>query len=157
LFEFENIFYLNLNFGFKYKSAEKEFQKYFQSPWPAQVNSAHFPLQSSSLILFSFLFSLSPVDFPAPAQSVHLAHGAVIPYLSRGLRRCLRLCHAAAALTRTSGCRLASRAHSSSPSPNRCQRLSVSPSGNPFLKLPPWRMEPSHRQLKCLPSPPPPL
>jgi hypothetical protein len=55
LFEFQNVFYLNFNFGFKFKTAEKIFQKLFYfsggsnsleawfifPPSPAQLRPAH--------------------------------------------------------------------------------------------------------------------
>jgi hypothetical protein len=72
LFEFENVFDLDLNIGIKFKSAAKIFQKHFHSLLAAQ-NSLWPTTPCSPPILFSFsliLFSAGPVSFLAQrAQS----------------------------------------------------------------------------------------
>jgi hypothetical protein len=67
LFEFENVFDLHLNLGFKFKSAAKIFQKHLHFLLVPQ-NSFQPTTPCSPPILFSFsliLFSASPVSFSA--------------------------------------------------------------------------------------------
>jgi hypothetical protein len=67
LLEFENVFDLDLNLSFKFKSAAKIFQKHFHFLLPAQ-NSFRPTTPCSPPILFSFsliLFSAGPVSFLA--------------------------------------------------------------------------------------------
>jgi hypothetical protein len=98
LFEFENVFNLDLNLGFKFKSAAKIFQKHFHFLVAAQ-NSFRLTTPCSPPILFSFsliLFSAGPISFsarcaqptrllprfrPAPLLSSSFGHpaAAVIP------------------------------------------------------------------------------
>jgi hypothetical protein len=77
LFEFENVFDLNFNFGFKFKTTEKKFQKTFSS-YSCQP-SFHFgpgslAAQSGSPSFFCFSFhaglSLLPVLVAQPAHLV---------------------------------------------------------------------------------------
>jgi hypothetical protein len=67
LFEFKNVFDLDLNLGFKFKTAAKIFQKHFHFLLAAQ-NSFRPTTPCSPPILFSFsfiLFSADPVSFSA--------------------------------------------------------------------------------------------
>jgi hypothetical protein len=93
LFEFENVFYLNLNHVFKFQSAEKEIVKPFNfSPPP---NSLFGPAQPAQSFLFPFSFSpesSSPQQPLGPSflAQTNPAQGVfVLPSLCCHVVRCL--------------------------------------------------------------------
>jgi hypothetical protein len=64
LFEFENLFDLNFNFGFKFKTVEKKFQKHFLhillSPFSISTQVPLHPVRFPLFLLF--LFSCQPIS-----------------------------------------------------------------------------------------------
>jgi hypothetical protein len=82
LFEFENVFDLNFNFGFKYKTAEKKFQKTFSSYSSQPIfhfGPSSLAAQSGSPYFFCFYFHAGPSVLP-----VLVVHPVIRPTQSFG-------------------------------------------------------------------------